>query len=149
MQSLGINGKLTDIQCALGISQLKKLDRFLSRRDEIAKRYDQELVGLPLRLPVTRSGVRHGWHLYGVRLTGEWASRRDEVFGKLREAGIGVQVHYIPVYHHPYYAELGFAKGLCPKAEAYFSAQISLPMHPSLTDEDQAKVIEVLRNILI
>lgn len=148
MQSLGINGKLTDIQCALGISQLKKLDRFLSRRDEIAKRYYEALAGLPLRLPMARAGVRHGWHLYGVRLTDEWANRRDEVFGKLREAGIGVQVHYIPVYHHPYYAELGFKKGLCPKAEAYFAAEISLPMHPSLTDEDQVKVIETLHKLL-
>lgn len=147
MQSLGLNGKLTDIQCALGLSQLGKLDRFLSGREAIAKRYDAALAGLPLRLPVTRPGVRHGWHLYGVRLTGAWAARRDEVFSKLREAGVGTQVHYIPVYHHPYYEKLGFKKGLCPKAEAYFSAEFSLPMFPSLSEQDQQKVIDVLKGL--
>lgn len=148
MQSLGLNGKLTDIQCALGVSQLRKLERFLSAREAVARRYDEAFTDLPLRLPVTRAGVRHGWHLYGVRLTGEWASRRDEVFAKLREAGIGVQVHYIPVYFHPYYEELGYRKGICPKAEDYFRSQISLPLHPSLTEADQTKVIETIRGIL-
>jgi dTDP-4-amino-4,6-dideoxygalactose transaminase len=148
MQSLGLNGKLTDIQCALGVSQLRKLERFLSAREAIARRYDEALADLPLRLPVTRAGVRHGWHLYGVRLTGEWAHRRDEAFAKLREAGIGVQVHYIPVYFHPYYEEMGYRKGICPKAEGYFGAQISLPLHPSLSEVDQTKVMKTLRDIL-
>lgn len=148
MQSLGLNAKLTDIQCALGLSQLGKLERFLSARESIAKRYDEALTGLPIRLPTIRSSVRHGWHLYNIRLTGEWAGRRDEVFTKLREAEIGVQVHYIPVYLHPYYESLGYKKGICPKAEAFFGAQLALPMFPSLSGDDQSKVIETVRTIL-
>ncbi|MCK9361075.1 UDP-4-amino-4,6-dideoxy-N-acetyl-beta-L-altrosamine transaminase [Patescibacteria group bacterium] len=141
MQELGLNAKLTDIQSALGLSQLGKLDRFLEARERLAMRYHGALAGLPVHLPVTRPGVRHGLHLFAVRLTGEWASKRDELFTKLREAGIGVQVHYIPVHHHPYYQKLGYMKGECPKAEAFFASEISLPLFPSLSDADQDKVI--------
>ncbi len=148
MQELGLNAKLTDIQSALGLSQLGKLDRFLESRERVAGRYDEALADLPLRLPTVLPNARHGWHLYGVRLTGQWASRRDEVFTKMRAAGIGVQVHYLPVYFHPYYERLGYKKGLCPNAEAFFSAQISLPLFPSLSEADQSTVVESLHGIL-
>lgn len=148
MQSLGLNAKLTDIQSALGLSQLGKLDRFLEARERLAARYHETLAGLPIRLPVTRPGVRHGLHLFAIRLADEWASQRDKIFTKLREAGIGVQVHYIPVHHHPYYQELGYKKGICPKAEAFFSSEISLPLFPSLSDADQETVVRVLAQLL-
>ena len=149
MQDLGINAKLTDIQAAIGVSQLAKLDRFLEARERLAVRYHQSLVGLPIQLPVTRQKVRHGLHLFAIRLTGEWAHRRDEVFTKLRAAGIGVQVHYIPVHHHPYYQKLGYEKDLCPRAEAFFAREISLPLFPTLSDADQDRVIHELRRILV
>lgn len=148
MQDLGLNAKLTDIQAALGLSQLGKLDRFLEARERLASRYHEALVDLPLQLPVTRPDVRHGLHLFAVRLTGEWANKRDEIFTKLRAAGIGVQVHYIPVHYHPYYQALGYKKGICPKAEAFFASEISLPLFPSLNDADQEKTIHELTQLL-
>ncbi|MFA6446638.1 MAG: UDP-4-amino-4,6-dideoxy-N-acetyl-beta-L-altrosamine transaminase [Patescibacteria group bacterium] len=149
MQALGENFRLTDFQCALGLSQLKKLDQFISAREKIALRYDEAFQDIKeLKLPTVHQGARSGWHLYPVRLQGEWIKRRREVFEALRAANIGVQVHYIPVHLHPYYQKLGYAKGLCPKAEDYYAAEISLPMFPGLSGTDQDFVIQTLKNIL-
>lgn len=149
MQALGVNGRLTDIQCALGTSQLKKLDRFIEARRAIAARYREAFADHPsLEIPQELEGVRCGWHIYPIRLRGAWAGRRAEAFAKLRDAGIGVQVHYIPVPRLPFYTERGYAAGICPKADAFSDAEISLPMFPTLTPEDQQTVISTLKNIL-
>ena len=148
MQELGVNGRLTDFQSALGLTQLAKLPRFLARRRELAARYVKLLMGLPLRPVLPSGGDESGWHLFVVLLEGPWASRRDEAFARLREAGIGVQVHYLPVYRHPYYESLGYKAGLCPKAEDFSSRCLSLPLYPGLSDEDQDKVVKSLKELL-
>jgi dTDP-4-amino-4,6-dideoxygalactose transaminase len=149
MQALGVNGRLTDMQCALGISQLKKLDRFIDARRAIAARYREAFTDHPsLELPQELDGVRCGWHIYPIRLRGAWAGRRAEAFMKLRDAGIGVQVHYIPVHRLPFYAERGYAVDICPKADTFSDAEISLPVFPTLSAEDQQTVILTLKDIL-
>ncbi|MFH1077794.1 MAG: UDP-4-amino-4,6-dideoxy-N-acetyl-beta-L-altrosamine transaminase [Patescibacteria group bacterium] len=149
MQALGVNGRLTDFQCALGTSQLKKLERFIEARRAIAARYREAFADHPsIELPQELEDVRCGWHIYPIRLRGAWAGRRAEAFAKLRDAGIGVQVHYIPVHRLPYYAGRGDAVGACPKAEAFSEAEISLPIFPTLSEEDQQTVISTLRGIL-
>lgn len=142
MQDLGFNYRITDIQCALGLNQMKKLPSFIQRRRAIAAMYDQAFVSLPeLILPTQRSNVESGWHLYVIRVA-EDPSKRLVLFERLRELGLGVQVHYIPVHYHPYYKELGFKKGQFPNAEDYYARAISLPMYPRMTNDDVASVIE-------
>ena len=138
MQELGFNYRITDIQCALGSSQLRKADAFLRGRAEIADFYNNALKCLEdhLILPYNSSG--HAWHLYVIRLKNV---NRDIAFRRLKESGIGVQVHYIPVYFHPYYQEMGFKKGLCPAAEDYFEKAISLPLYPSMDRQDMERVV--------
>ncbi|MDP2669395.1 MAG: UDP-4-amino-4,6-dideoxy-N-acetyl-beta-L-altrosamine transaminase [bacterium] len=147
MQELAHNYRMTDIQAALGISQLKKLDKFIQARKKIAARYGEAFAGNKnLILPKEYEGASSSWHLYPLRLAGSppagGAGKRAEIFKKLRDAGIGVQVHYIPVYLHPYYQKLGYKAGLCPKAEAFYEAEISIPVFPDLTEKDQEFVIE-------
>lgn len=143
---LGYNYRITDIQCALGCSQMKKLDRFLARRKEIVARYNEafadcENIVTPYQLPETESG----WHLYIVQV--ENCDRR-KVFEQLREAGISVNVHYIPVYMHPYYQEHGYKDVHCQNAEEIYSHIISLPLYPTLTVEEQEYVIETLKHVI-
>lgn len=146
MQALGFNYRLTDIQCALGLSQLKKLGRFLARRRHIAERYTAAFSHCgALLTPVVRPDVEPGWHLYVVRLAGDPALRRP-FFERLRALGLAVQVHYIPVYYHPYYASLGFVRGLCPVAEDFYRRAISLPLFPLMTD---AEVDRVINRVLV
>lgn len=146
MQELGLNYRLTDFQCALGSSQLKKLDRFIEARHRLADRYLDLLKNVDgIRLPSVPDGVRSGWHLFPIRVQGKYVGKRREVFDALRAAGIGVQVHYLPVYLHPYYARLGYLPGSCPLAEAYYEAEISLPMFPGLGEVDQERVIKIVR----
>lgn len=144
MQQLGFNYRLTDLQCALGLSQLKKLDRFLIRRQELVELYNRLLSELDIvQLPVVRDDVIPAWHLYYIRLLDK-PDLRKNVFDELRNRGIGVQVHYIPVYWHPYYRALGYQKGLCPEAEAYYQSCISLPLFPGLTNKEVEKVVDEL-----
>ncbi|MDE2001767.1 MAG: UDP-4-amino-4,6-dideoxy-N-acetyl-beta-L-altrosamine transaminase [Patescibacteria group bacterium] len=149
MQELGLNYRLTDMQAALGITQLKKLPTFMAARRKIASFYAKELSGIKgLVLPMEFPDRKSSFHLYPIRLAGDLRSRRKEVFEKLQKAGIGVQVHYIPVYQHPYYRKLGYQKELCPVAEDFYSGEISIPIYPSLEEGDQRKVIVALREIL-
>ena len=143
---LGYNYRITDIQCALGYSQMKKLDRFLARRKEIVARYNEafadcENIITPYQLPETESG----WHLYIVQVKN---CDRRKVFEALREHGIAVNVHYIPVYLHPYYQEHGYKDVHCRNAEEVYSHIISLPLYPTLTEEQQQYVIETLKYVI-
>jgi perosamine synthetase len=150
MVDLGFNYRLTDLQCALGLAQLGKLDGFLARREAIAARYHRELRRLPgLALPAVAPDVRHAWHLYPVLLELEQlVADRRTVFAALRAEGIGVNVHYIPVYWHPYYRRLGYEKGLCPRAEAAYERLLSLPMFPAMSDHDVDDVVTAVRKVL-
>ncbi|OYQ04337.1 UDP-4-amino-4,6-dideoxy-N-acetyl-beta-L-altrosamine transaminase [Pseudomonas mandelii] len=147
---LGFNYRITDLQAALGLSQLNKLDHFIERRRELAARYDQLLAYLPLTLPAVQSGAESAWHLYVVRLQLEQIKlSQTQVFEALRAAGLGVNLHYIPVHLQPYYREQGFKDGDFPQAERYYDEAISLPMFPLLSDEQQDYVIEQLRRLLL
>lgn len=142
---LGFNYRMTDLQAALGTSQMTRLEAFARRRREIADLYDRELAGLPLR-PLARDprGIS-GWHLYMIRLNlGEIRRSRREVFDSLRAQGIGVNVHYIPVHLQPDYQKLGFARGMFPESERYYEEAITLPMFPGMTDEDVVRVKNAL-----
>ena len=142
---LGYNYRITDIQCALGISQMKKLPYFLKRRKEIAKKYQEAFADCKnIRLPYQKPGCENAWHLYIIRVKG---GKRKEVFEQLREAGIGVNVHYIPVYKHPYYQEHGYEGIRCPNAEQYYEEAISLPIYPALKEAEQQYVIEKIQKI--
>lgn len=141
---LGYNYRLTDVQSALGASQMAKLDGFIERRRAIAARYMAGLADInALTLPVVRDGVEPGWHLFVVKVVE--ASRRRAFFERLRELGLLVQVHYLPVYLHPYYAELGYRRGLCPIAEDYYARCVSLPIYPKMSDADVDSAIERVR----
>lgn len=146
---LGLNYRMTDIQAALGRSQLQRLDEFLARRRAIAARYDSELKGLPLRTPWQDPDGLSSFHLYPIvfdveRLRGG----RRAAFDLLRSRGIGVQVHYIPVHTQPYYRRhCGTAWGQCPQAERYYRGAVSLPMFAALTDDQQTHVIEILCDV--
>jgi UDP-4-amino-4,6-dideoxy-N-acetyl-beta-L-altrosamine transaminase len=146
MMALGWNYRLTDIQAALGVSQMTRLDQFVSQRSILAARYDEQLSALPLTLPQRESDIASAWHLYVIGWD-EAATGlpRAEAFRRLRAAGIGVNVHYIPVYWQPYYRQLGFAPGYCPNAEKYYGGAISLPMYASLSFEQHDHVIATLR----
>ncbi len=151
MRSWGFNYRITDIQAALGISQLKKIGRFINARKKIAGTYSKALKNLSkyLELPLADSkDFSSAWHIYVVRLKGRLAGKHGEVFKKLRQVGIGAQVHYLPVYLHPYYQSLGYKIGLCPKAEAYYDTAISLPIFPALKPSDQKFVIQKLTAII-
>ena len=141
MHALGFNYRLTDIQCALGISQLKKLNKFIVRRKDIAERYDEAFSRMErIRFLKVNSGSYSSRHLYVVLV-----ENRKDVFNWLRsKAHVGVNVHYIPVYYHPYYRSLGYERGLCPVAEEYYSKAISIPMFPKLSDDEVEYVIKKL-----
>lgn len=147
--SLGFNYRLTDIQAALGGSQLQRISAFHAARERLANRYDQLLAGLPLRLPARAPGpgatARSSWHLYAVEvISGHSVADRTRVFARLREAGIGVNVHYEPIPLQPYFRRMGFQLGQFPAAEAYAAQALSIPLYPSLTDAQQNRVVAAL-----
>jgi UDP-4-amino-4,6-dideoxy-N-acetyl-beta-L-altrosamine transaminase len=145
MQTLGYNYRLTDLQCALGLSQLTRLDALIARRGEIACKYHGGLADIDgIELPVVRNNVTSGWHLYVIRVSDDGA-QRQRLFDKLRALGVGVQVHYEPVHHHPYYRSLGFDPDACPNAIDFASRAISLPIFPAMTNDDILWVVEQVR----
>lgn len=142
MQYLGYNYRLTDIHAALGISQLRKLDRFIRRRREIVETYAEAFKDNKFfDTPVEKSYAKSAWHLYPIRLKDKFIEKKAEIFSSLREKGLWVQVHYIPVYLQPYYQKLGFKKGIFPKAEDFYNREISLPIYPALTTRQKKYVI--------
>lgn len=142
----GLNYRLSDVHAALGLSQLQRLEQFKQRRREIFERYQRDLAGIDgAETHTVRDGVDPIWHLYPARILG---GRRREVFEKMRERGIGVQVNYIPVYWHPVFEDLGYKRGMCPNAERFYSEELSLPMFADLTDDQQTQVIETLADVL-
>lgn len=147
--ALGFNYRLTDIQAALGISQLRRIDDFVERRRFLAQRYYALLQDLPVTLPWQHPDTASSWHLYVIRLQLDrlTASRR-QIFDELRQRGIGVNIHYIPVHTQPYYQQMGFKWGDFPHAEQYYHEAISLPLYYELAETDQDRIITILRDIL-
>lgn len=146
---LGYNYRMTDIQAALGMSQMQRLEEFVSKRHVISRRYEQLLASLPVITPWQHADSYSGLHLYVIRLKlSEIGKSHRAVFEALRAAGIGVNLHYIPVYRQPYYQKLAFPAGHCPEAEQYYSEAISLPMYPGLSAEEQNQVALALNQVV-
>ncbi len=141
IDELGFNYRLSDLHCALGSSQMRRLDAFLEKRREIAACYTSALAGVSgLITPTVRRGIEPAWHLYVIRTADP--SKRRPLFERLRELGLGVQVHYIPVYFHPYYRDLGYRRGLCPNAEDFYSRCLSIPIYPAMTEADVSLAVD-------
>jgi UDP-4-amino-4,6-dideoxy-N-acetyl-beta-L-altrosamine transaminase len=136
---LGLNYRMTDVHAALGLSQMRRLDEFLERRKRVAARYDEQLAKLPVLTPWQHPDGDSAWHLYVVRV-----KNRRAVFERLRSAGIGVNLHYIPVYRHPYYERGGFRRADFPEAERYYAEAMTLPIFPTLGGASQARVVAAL-----
>lgn len=147
--ALGFNYRMTDLQAALGLSQVERLDSYVQRRHQLAARYDRLLQGLPVTTPWQHPDAFSGLHLYVIRLMSERLFRpHREVFEALRHQGVGVNLHYIPVHTQPYYQQMGFQLGDFPEAERYYGEAISLPMYPTLKEEQQDRVVACLREVL-
>ena len=148
-QTLGFNYRMTDLQAALGLSQLDRLEEYVARRNQLANRYDELLKDLPLQRPTIQADNRSSFHLYVVRLlTRENPNKHRQVFEELRRAGIGVNLHYMPVHLQPDYRRLGFSEGLFPESEAYGREAISLPLFPKLTESQQDYVMSNLQKMI-
>ncbi|MEX3071987.1 UDP-4-amino-4,6-dideoxy-N-acetyl-beta-L-altrosamine transaminase [Vibrio alginolyticus] len=146
---LGFNYRMTELQAALGVTQMQRLEQFITARHRLAERYNQLLQSLPVVLPYQLENTYSGLHLYVIRLELEKiALSHKEVFDSLRKNGIGVNLHYIPVHTQPYYKKMGFNKGDFPESERYYQEAISLPMFHAMTDEQQDEVVRVLSNIV-
>lgn len=146
---LGFNYRMTELQAALGVSQMERLDDYVSRRHALARRYDEQLADLPVTLPWQHPDSYSGLHLYVIRLKLDQIDRtHGQVFEALREQGIGVNLHYIPVHTQPYYQSMGFKAGDFPEAERYYAEAISLPMYPTMTTAQQDQVITALSKAL-
>ena len=149
MVELGFNFRMNDIQATLGINQLDKLDTFVEKRNQIAKKYAQALEGLPLILPYQRPDTFSAWHLFIICLDPiKTEQSRKEAFIKLRERGIGVNVHFIPIHTQPYYQKLGFQWGDFPLAEQYYERCMTLPIYFGLTEDEQSNVIQAVSEVL-
>jgi UDP-4-amino-4,6-dideoxy-N-acetyl-beta-L-altrosamine transaminase len=149
MHEIGWNYRLPDVLCALGISQLRKLDRFVTRRREIAALYERLLAPLaPAIRPVSRANAVHGWHLYVIQVDFQsLGASRGRVMKELREVGVGTQVHYIPVHKQPYYSQM-YGDIVLPGADAYYARCLSIPMFPSMKDADVERVVSALSRIV-
>ena len=148
-QELGFNYRMTEIQAALGASQLERLDDYIERRNALARSYDHALQGLPLQLPTVQPENRSAFHLYVVRLKRDATAKpHRQVFDELRQRGIGVNLHYMPAHLQPYYRDLGFTPGQYPEAEAHGESAITLPLYSTLTDQEQDQVVLALKETL-
>lgn len=146
---LGYNYRMTDIQAALGWSQMERLENFVARRRQLAKQYDELLADLPLRTPKQSPDTNSSWHIYVVRLDKTRVKKsKTQIFEEMKEKGVTLNLHYIPVHTQPYYEELGFKKGDFPVSEAYYEEAFTLPLYYALTDEQQDKIVESLRDVL-
>ena len=146
---LGCNYRMTDIQAALGTSQMKRLDAFVARRRELAARYDALLQELPLVTPHVMEGANPSWHIYVVRVAfGQISKTKQQLFEAMKEQGIMLNLHYIPVHRQPYYEKLGFRQGDFPQSEKYYDEAFTLPLYYDLTNDQQDCIVESLRKIL-
>jgi UDP-4-amino-4,6-dideoxy-N-acetyl-beta-L-altrosamine transaminase len=145
MRELGFNYRLTDIQAALGVTQLKRLDYFLEKRRKIAKIYDEAFANNKFfNTPIEKKYAFSAYHLYPIQLKDKFKHLQKTIFFQMRDMGLGVQVHYIPVYLQPYYKRLGFKKGTCPNAEDFYNGVVSLPIYPALTAVQIKYVIDTV-----
>lgn len=146
---LGFNYRMTDMQAALGCSQMDSLDEFVARRRYLVKRYNEKLKNLPLRTPYQDEATNPSWHIYMIRVDFTKVKlSKKEIFARMRDRGIVLNLHYIPVHTQPYYQKLGFQKGDFPVSEKYYEEAITLPLYYDLTDEQQDEVIEALKEVL-
>ena len=146
---LGFNYRMTDMQAALGCSQLQKLDKFVARRRELVARYDELLKDLPLRTPFVMEGANPSWHLYVVRVDFDQVKKsKQQIFAEMKERGITLNVHYIPVHTQPYYEKLGHKPEECPVSLDYYREAMTLPLYYSLTNEQQDEVVKALKEVL-
>lgn len=146
MTDLGFNYRMTDLQGALGLSQLTKIDTFIQKRREIAAFYTEAFQDIEgITVPQQLEGTNSGWHLYMLQLEG---ISRKFVFEQMRSLNIGVHVHYIPVYWHPYYKKLGYERGICPIAEKWYERALTLPIHPNMTVEDLSIIVSNIKELL-
>ncbi len=146
---LGFNYRMTDIHAALGLSQMNRIDEFVTKRHIIAERYDQMFVSLPLVTPYQTEDTFSSLHLYPIRLQLDLLEKSHrKIYKSMRDSGIGVNLHYIPVYLQPYYEKMGFSAGYCQEAEKYYSESITLPVYPGMTESQQERVITVIEELL-
>ncbi len=147
--TLGFNYRMTDMQAALGLSQLQRMDAWRDRRQALADRYDRALADTSLKLPAQLQDRASSWHLYVIELGDEVKASRAEVFAGLREAGIGANVHYIPIHTQPHYERLGFKLGDFPNAERYYDRAITIPLFPAMTEAQQDYVVDALKRLAV
>lgn len=146
---LGFNYRMTDMQAALGCSQMDYLDEFVARRRYLVKRYNEKLKDLPLRTPYQDEATNPSWHIYIIRVDFTKVTlSKNKIFARMRDRGIALNLHYIPVHTQPYYQKLGFQKGDFPVSEKYYEEAITLPLYYDLTDKQQDEVIEALKEVL-
>lgn len=145
-QSLGYNYRMTDIQAALGLSQLERINAFISQRRELATNYSNSLKDLPIHIPMETEGAASSWHLYILRLNNAYDRRL--AFDELRKKGIGVHVHYIPIYKQPYYQRMGFKPDYCENAELFYASILSIPLYHGMSPDDQSYVLSSIREVL-